>query len=404
LNGVDRTKKLLVVGIITLLIGAGAVSGFNIQIKDSEKSVRGNTLYVGGSGPGNYSIIQDAINDAVDGDTVLVFDDSSPYDEWDIVIDKSINLIGEDKNTTVIDGNNNGIVIKIIRCSNVNINGFTIKDGGYKYLEDIIILIDNCNNCIISNNYLDNSEHLPGIYPTDGVHLIESNNIQITNNIIYDGRSIELRKSNDNIIAHNKLLDGKIVLGDSSNNNISYNVLSDGYGITFSYSDYNNLHHNNIININGTGFDIWRSSNCEIYMNNFENCRFSGISIDESRDNVFHYNNIKRNKFGICLVQYEGNFYSNNFIKNFKDVFTQDVGEYFFNGNYWNKPMFRPKIIIGLRTVWLRPPYTWGPHDYGWSITVPKILFDMNPALEPYDIKVPQYFDINDYIGRSDNL
>jgi parallel beta-helix repeat protein len=387
-----------------VVIGFTSISGSQINDNIFIPSDRGNTLYVGGSGEGNYTKIQDAIADAVDGDTVFVFDDSSPYDEWDIVIDKSINLIGEDKNTTVIDGNNNGIVIKIIRCSHVDIHGFTIKDGGYKYLEDIIILIDNCNNCIISNNYLDNSEHLPGIYPTDGVHLIESNNIQITNNIIYDGRSIELRKSNDNIIAHNKLLDGKIVLGDSSNNNISYNVLSDGYGITFSYSDYNNLHHNNIININGTGFDIWRSSNCEIYMNNFENCRFSGISIDESRDNVFHYNNIKNNKFGICLVQYEGIFYSNNFIKNYKDVFTQDVGEYFFNGNYWNKPMFRPKIIIGLRTVWLRPPYTWGPHDPGRSITVPKLLFDMNPALVPYDIKVPQYFEINDYIGRSDNI
>ena len=62
-----------------------------------------STLYVGGVNPGNYSKIQDAINDSVDGDTVYVFDDSSPYYE-NIIVDKSINLIGEDKNTTVIHG------------------------------------------------------------------------------------------------------------------------------------------------------------------------------------------------------------------------------------------------------------------------------------------------------------
>jgi len=41
----------------------------------------GSTLYVGGSGPNNYTSIQDAINDASDGDTIYVYDDSSPYHE-----------------------------------------------------------------------------------------------------------------------------------------------------------------------------------------------------------------------------------------------------------------------------------------------------------------------------------
>jgi hypothetical protein len=45
-------------------------------------------LYVGGTGEGNYSRIQDAIDDAVDGDTVFVYDDSSPYYEH-IRINKS---------------------------------------------------------------------------------------------------------------------------------------------------------------------------------------------------------------------------------------------------------------------------------------------------------------------------
>ena len=37
-----------------------------------QSSSRGNWLYVGGSGPGNYTRIQDAINASSDGDTVFV--------------------------------------------------------------------------------------------------------------------------------------------------------------------------------------------------------------------------------------------------------------------------------------------------------------------------------------------
>jgi hypothetical protein len=62
---------------------------------------KGKTLYVGGSGPGNYTKIQDAIDDASDGDTVFVYDDSSPYYK-NMVIDKKINLTGEHRETTVI--------------------------------------------------------------------------------------------------------------------------------------------------------------------------------------------------------------------------------------------------------------------------------------------------------------
>jgi len=51
-------------------------------------------LYVGGSVPNNYTTIQSAIDDAVDGDTVFVYDDSSPYREH-LLIETSINLLGE---------------------------------------------------------------------------------------------------------------------------------------------------------------------------------------------------------------------------------------------------------------------------------------------------------------------
>ena len=79
-------------GIILLFI-LSAVSpitiGFNI--KTSVLRNDGNTLYVGGSGPGNYTSIQDAIDNTSDGDTVYVYDESSPYYEL-LIINKSIKL------------------------------------------------------------------------------------------------------------------------------------------------------------------------------------------------------------------------------------------------------------------------------------------------------------------------
>ena len=48
----------------------------------------GNTLYVGGSGPENYSRIQDAVDNASMGDTIFVYGRSSPYYE-NIIITKN---------------------------------------------------------------------------------------------------------------------------------------------------------------------------------------------------------------------------------------------------------------------------------------------------------------------------
>jgi parallel beta-helix repeat protein len=391
-----KMKKINAIGIFVLLIGTNTItSALNIDrtiddkpiemIKQSYKPMvnSGNILYVGGSGLNNYSKIQDAIDNASDGDIVFVYNENSPYYENIVIINKSISLIGEDRNTTVIDGFNNGNVVKIYHCSNVNIHGFTVNDAGYKFLEDILIFIDSCDNCVVSNNFLNNSD--PS-YPTEGVYLSESNNIQITNNVIYDGISVSLKYSNNNTITHNKFLKGYVGFGSSSFNNISYNVLSNGWGFEIFDSQYNNFHFNNIINIKAIGFYIERSSNCDFYMNNIENCKGVAIHFDRCSKNIYRFNSIKRNTFGIWIEGYGGSFYSNNFIKNLIPVLTRDVGFYFFDGNYWNRPMNHPKMIVGLKEIILRLPDTYGPHDPGWFITIPELLFDRNPAEKPYDI------------------
>jgi parallel beta-helix repeat protein len=149
-NGLIR--KGIVVGILTLFLGI-STSPLNAEIleKITTPTGLGDILYVGGGGPGNYSTIQEAINNASEGDTVYVFDDSSPYIE-NVVINIRINLIGENKETTVIDGNGSGNVV-YISANEVEITGFTITHGTTG-----IYLDSSTENVTISRNIITENE------------------------------------------------------------------------------------------------------------------------------------------------------------------------------------------------------------------------------------------------------
>ena len=116
-------RKWLVVGIILFFIGTCIIPAI---AQDTEKPLptsRGSWLYVGGSGPGNYTRIQDAIDNTSDGDTVFVF--NGTYYE-NVIINKAINLIGENRNTTIIDGNESGNVIKLV-ANGIEVTGLRFK-------------------------------------------------------------------------------------------------------------------------------------------------------------------------------------------------------------------------------------------------------------------------------------
>jgi len=214
-------KILIVVGLTILFLGTCITS--SVAINNTIKPISsGNILYVGGTGPNNYTKIQDAIDDASDGDTVFVYDDSSPYYE-NLVVNKSINLIGEDKNTTIIDGSGEFSVV-IYHIDEVKISGFTIRNGDYG------IYTLRANNITINGNIILNNEI--------GVYLIASNFNTIKNNTItlniYYGIAI---------IAHyitSELSKYNIVEG----NNITSN---NRYGIILGKSNFNIITENNFI-------------------------------------------------------------------------------------------------------------------------------------------------------------
>ena len=78
--------------------------------------------------PDDYTTIKEAIDNAASGDTIYV--KKGVYHE-NLGIDKRVSLIGEDRNSTIIDGApSEGYRVPVsIKCDGVNISGFTLRYG-----------------------------------------------------------------------------------------------------------------------------------------------------------------------------------------------------------------------------------------------------------------------------------
>jgi parallel beta-helix repeat protein len=235
----------------------------------------------------NYTTIQEAINDPATLDGHTVFVEKGTYYEH-VTVNKTLSLIGEDRNNTIIDGNRTGNVVSVER-SNVTITEFTIRNGS------IGIRLD---------------------YPDIG----ESHNITLRHNIIRDivdgGRGILIFSSVGNTITENAILNCwmGIQLGFSTSNIISQNVISDnkeegidsGLIIVGPFSPLN------------TATD---TSN-KIFENQLSN-NGCGINITNRADELVLHNNFVNNTVqAYVLQQYE--------------IKTVDFWDNGFEGNYWS--------------------------------------------------------------------
>ena len=319
-------RNCLVAIIIILFVGASIVPAIRI-IAAEEKHLTnnegfyvsedydGNTLYVGGNGPDNYSKIQDAIDDANPGDTVFVY--SGTYNEQVTIEEDSINLIGEDRETTIVDGEglrSNWPVINICDTKYVNVSGFTVQNyqgisfGGLGILggeyNRVVgnkcinnkghggIYVGGSNYCVVADNICNLNDasgirmrcSVPGgmHYNTITNNVCKSNKYGIfltyaDNNIISDNNcsdngqagqggyvDILLKNSNNNQLLNN-ILEGKysfgITLSLSTNNSVKNNVCESG-GIYIHYSDEHKLIENEAkkgIKINGEDLSNWNS-------------------------------------------------------------------------------------------------------------------------------------------------
>jgi nitrous oxidase accessory protein len=409
-------KKWLAIGIILLCVGTCIIPGI-AQFTEKQSPSRGNWLYVGGNGPGNYTRIQDAIDNASDGDTVFVY--SGIYLENLDIEKDGIGLIGEDKNTTILDGKKENDVIRI-SGNYTYIEEFTLQNSSDMHVGIAvqILMYPPCNiknihisNCILKNNdlgvlfnnvsqcSLSNCQFYNLTAQSVTIRLL-SENISITNCSIHDsGEEVGggwISSGNIYIDGWNRYNCSNITI---CNNDI-YNLL--GNGITITKSKNIHIYQNNIYKNSFNGIEIGASSNCQIHHNNIYENTYNGIVISYGhvkiyKNNIYqngvggYYNggillqdcinnititdnNIESNyQYGLFLIRSSMNLVAkNNFINNtFNAHFIQRSLLNHWRENYWTDYLgLGPKIIKGTLGI------TWFP----W------MNFDLHPAQELYDI------------------
>ena len=246
-------------------------------------SAQTRTLIVDPRGQGTYNTIQEAVNAANSSDTVFVY--NGTYFE-NIFIDKSISLIGEGKEITVIDGGQISNVVSIT-AGNVTIAGFHIRNSGV-FRNNGAIRMDHVSGNLIRDNILSDSY--------EGVGLYTSTNNTISNNIVrdnYDG--VGITASNYNVVSDNMIIldasDGVGIYASSSNiilNNTIYGNY-DGVGL---YTSNNNMVSSNNLTGNADGIGFYTSSNNVIEANSIYANTYEGIYLASgSRYNTFFHNN-----------------------------------------------------------------------------------------------------------------
>ena len=340
---------------VTLLLISISSLAFNIQPVRAEPG----TWTVDDDGPADFNTIQEAIDAASPGDTIYVY--NGTYYE-NVVVDKSVALVGEKRETTVIDGNQTGTVI-IITADNVAVSNFLIQNSGW-HLAFGIYLYNSSSNTLSRNIVTNNIR---------GIHLRDSSNNTLFGNIVTNnGYGIQLFNSSSNTLSGNIITDNRysitegcaVLLCDSFNNNLSGNIVTNNipygiqvcclsnnntisgnnltnnwYGIHLSYSSSNTLSGNIVTNSTQAGITLGQSSNNTLSGNIVTNSA-RGILLDSS-DNTLCGNTVTDNSYGISIHSSNNLIFHNNFINNTNQVsqllttYTNtwdDGGE----GNYWS--------------------------------------------------------------------
>ena len=264
-------RKTIVLAIACLFIGAGGIPNANETISFALDMVYVDDDYnasTSGWGYSHFDNIQDGIDAIDENGTVFVY--GGVYNET-LIVNKTINITSTDKINTIIDGEGYTDVI-YITADNVNISGFTIKNGSGSGNYSGTGIHIRSNNTNISNNIID-SNNIHGIFIAsyidntifgntisnnqNGIYVYDSRNHRIiNNNIISNSDSgIHLHQSIENIIMGNIISQnedaGGIYLGAQSNNNTikNNNIDNNEFGINSIFTFNNTIYHNWRLNV-----------------------------------------------------------------------------------------------------------------------------------------------------------
>ncbi|MBX3254544.1 MAG: nitrous oxide reductase family maturation protein NosD [Chitinophagaceae bacterium] len=319
-------------------------------------------LYVGEKE--QFSGIKKALAASNNGDTIIIT--KGIYKEGNIVIDKSVCLLGRDM--PVLDGELKYEILSIKKDS-VTIKGLRLQNSGRSAMNDpgaikiynaSYILIENnylhnnffgiflqyATHCIIKNNTLKASqkeEYQSG----NGIHCWKSDSLQVIGNRIYGHRDgIYFEFVTHSVIwrniAHFNLRYGLHFMFSHQNAYITNYFKSNGAGVAVMFTK-------KVIMINNTFEENWGDAAYGVLFKELSDCYLSGnrfyrnttgIFFDGSNRITAERNLFKSNGWGMRIQAncMDNKISRNNFMGNIFDVTTNGtltLNE--FSENYWDK-------------------------------------------------------------------
>lgn len=332
-------KKIAIVIIAALVLSVAIVmpNGNPSSEIDVQADMNlGTTLFVGGSGPGNYTNIQDAIDNASNWDTVFIYNGihyehvkvkksrsgmiftTVTYSNIDINVDNlflsSLDYTPHEpiqiyKNEDFTEQNG------VIGGTGTENDPYVIAGWDINASDETGILIWNTDvyfvieNCWIHDGI--ESRH-------DGIDFINVSNGAIRNTICSNANyGIDIRESDNCVVENVTLLrnDWGLLIGESSfcqvtNNSANFNIV---HGLRFG-SCSNLMIHDNEANRNEWGILLWNCSFCEINNNSANFNIIHGLRFDDCSNITINDNEVIGNEHGIDLLQSNNSVVSRNIV------------------------------------------------------------------------------------------
>ncbi len=181
--------------------------------------------------PGDYSSIGLAVNASKEGDTILV--NEGVYYE-SVTVDKTLTIRGENRETTIVDGNNLGPTF-LIRAKYVRLTGFTVRN-------------------VLDGPAVGSSR---GRYA--GMHLLHAYGCIVSENTVtHCGKGVWVYGGSGNTIANNSLLENNygVLATASTDSFVVGNSAANGWGGIWLENCQRFQLRNNLIDNNARSFTV----------------------------------------------------------------------------------------------------------------------------------------------------
>ena len=323
-----------------------------IMILSSNVSTAENTeyphVYVGGSGEGNYSSIQEAVNHAHSPTEILVYPGiyNESIDLYKPMILKSViphqAKIWFQGKDDVVEISADGCRLEGFNISHLTGKGYTsvtvtsnrniIKNNIFYENPGRGLYFFNCDhNYVEQNHFFSDGIHIVGRKSQWSTHTFSNNTVE--------GKKVLFLKNTTVKKINNKSF-GQIILANCSQ--ISFNNCTVGngdQGFLVGHCNFCDIQ-NNIVFNNTYGIHLSYTDNCTITSNTLTENQY-GIYVIHANKNIVNSNNINhQTRFGIwiCCNSKDNLLYSNSFIDNNQSAYDLFSNKWHFehHGNYWS--------------------------------------------------------------------